>query len=236
MPEGVRPVLAESEGEIRAACMFVERNVVAAGDSAWVPQLVRQWEVDAPGVVARADLATAWSEQWARKRGCRAHLAVSQRIFRLNQVIAPATVPGQLRQAGIGDLETLADWIEGFEAEALSHERSSRSIILSGALRRARSGMTYFWEVDGQPVSMAALARPSRHAICVNLVFTPPHLRGRGYASMVVAQVSQAGLNQGFQFCTLYTDLSNPTSNSIYQKLGYRPVCDSRQYQFTYSV
>lgn len=235
-PQGARPVLAEEDGEIRAACMFVERNVVAAGETPRVAQLISQWQVDAPGVVARADLATAWAEQWAHKRDCQTHLAVSQRIFRLDQVIPPRPVPGRLRLAGVEDVELLADWIEGFDREALAHERSPRSAIESGALRRARSGMTYLWEVEGRPVSMAALARPSRHAICVNLVYTPGELRGRGYASAVTAGVSQAGLDRGFQYCTLYTDLSNPTSNSIYMKLGYQAVCDSRHYQFTYQV
>ncbi len=235
-PEGTRAVLAEQAGEIRAACMFVERNVVAAGDAAWVPQLISQWRVDAPGVVARADLATAWAEQWAARRGCQAVLAVSQRIFRLNQVIPPRPVAGQLRLAGLQDVELLANWIEGFDRDALAHERSPRSLIESGALKRASSGMTYFWEVEGRPVSMAALARPSRNVICVNLVYTPTELRGRGYASAVTAGVSQEGLNRGFKYCTLYTDLSNPTSNSIYLKLGYQPVCDSRHYQFKYQA
>lgn len=164
-PQGARPVLAEEAGEIRAACMFVERNVVAAGETSRVAQLISQWQVDAPGVVARADLATAWAEQWAHKRGCQTHLAVSQRIFRLDQVTPPRPVPGRLRLAGVEDVELLADWIEGFDRDALAHERSPRSAIESGALRRARSGMTYLWEVEGRPVSMAALARPSRHAI-----------------------------------------------------------------------
>ncbi|MFN8609751.1 MAG: GNAT family N-acetyltransferase [Vulcanimicrobiota bacterium] len=235
-PEGTRPVLVEENEEIKAACIFVERNVVAAGDRLRAAQLVSQWEIDAPGVVARADLASAWSEQWTKKRGCQAHLAVSQRIFRLNKVIRPGPTPGRLRLAGLEDLAILTEWIEGFDREALAHERSPRAQIESWAVRRARSGMTYFWEVEGRPVSMAALARPSRNAICVNLVYTPEADRGRGYASAVVAGVSQEGLDQGFEFCTLYTDLSNPTSNSIYAKLGYQPVCDSRHYQFTYSA
>lgn len=230
------PVLAQENGEIRAACMYVERNVVVAGETHWVAPLIEAWETDAPGVVARADLASAWAGQWALKRGCRAEVAVFQRIYRLSQVIPPRPVPGRLRPAGPQDVDKLGEWIEGFEREALAHELSPPEVIRSGAVRRARSGMTYFWEVEGEPVSMAALARPSRRAICVNLVYTPPRWRGRGYASAVVAQVSQLGLNQGFEFCTLYTDLANPTSNSIYARLGYEPVCDSRHYQFKYSV
>ena len=57
-------------------------------------------------------------------------------------------------------------------------------------------------------------------------VYTPPALRRRGFASALVAAVSAVGLASGKEVCVLYTDLANPTSNSIYQKIGYRPVCD----------
>jgi predicted GNAT family acetyltransferase len=40
-------------------------------------------------------------------------------------------------------------------------------------------------------------------------------------------------LDQGKQFTSLFTDLSNPTSNSIYQKIGYQPVCDFDLYRFS---
>ena len=36
----------------------------------------------------------------------------------------------------------------------------------------------------------------------------------------------------GRRFCFLFTDLANPTSNKIYQAIGYEPVCDVDQYGF----
>ena len=33
-------------------------------------------------------------------------------------------------------------------------------------------------------------------------------------------------LDAGLSFCILYTDLSSPTSNSIYQKIGYARIAD----------
>ena len=233
-PEGTRPLVIEEEGRIVAACIFVERNAVAAGDANCASRLVSAWDRDVPGLVARADLAHAWAKDWAQRRGCQAHLAVSQRIYQLHEVIPPRAVPGKLRLAE--DVELLTDWIEGFDEEALAHERSGREANRANALRRVRAGMTYFWEVNGRPVSMAALARPSRNGVSVNLVYTPRDQRGRGYGSAVTAAVSQEGLRRGYQFCCLYTDLSNPTSNSIYMKLGYQPLCDSAHYQFKPTV
>lgn len=233
-PVGTRPLLVEDCGEIAAACIFVERNAVVAGDTRFAPQLVEDWRLDVPGLVGRDDLAVAWAQEWSRRRGCEASRAVSQRVYRLDHLSEPAAVPGQARVAT--DVDQLTDWIEGFESEALAHERTSREDNRANALRRARAGNTYVWEVEGRAVSMAALARPSRNGICVNFVYTPPEFRGRGYASAITAAVTRKGLEAGHRFCCLYTDLSNPTSNSIYMKLGYRPVVDSAHYQFKYPV
>jgi len=63
-------------------------------------------------------------------------------------------------------------------------------------------------------------------------VYTPPEFRGRGYASALVAALSQAMLDAGYHFCTLFTDLANPTSNHIYQAIGYQPVCDTDEYDY----
>ncbi len=79
---------------------------------------------------------------------------------------------------------------------------------------------------------MAGKSRPTAHGISVGPVYTPPSLRGRGYATALVAELSQHLLDSGYQFTTLFTDLANPTSNSIYQKIGYQPVCDFTEYAF----
>jgi hypothetical protein len=79
---------------------------------------------------------------------------------------------------------------------------------------------------------MAASARPTKNAIAVNTVYTPPENRGNGYASGCVAQLSQRLLDSGYKSCVLFTDLANPTSNKIYQNIGYKPVADFTAYEF----
>jgi len=79
---------------------------------------------------------------------------------------------------------------------------------------------------------MAAKTRPTTNGTCINLVYTPPELRGRGYASACVAALSQRLLDSGYMFCCLFTDLSNPTSNHLYQRLGYTPVADFNEFVF----
>ena len=73
---------------------------------------------------------------------------------------------------------------------------------------------------------MIGKTRPSENGISVGPVYTPPEQRGRGYATHLTAAFSQHLLDAGYRFCTLFTDLANPTSNSIYQQIGYRAVCD----------
>ena len=51
-------------------------------------------------------------------------------------------------------------------------------------------------------------------------------------AGAVTAATSRLQLDRGRRFCFLYTDLANPTSNAIYLRIGYEPVCDSRELAF----
>ncbi|NVM19316.1 MAG: hypothetical protein HWN80_16540 [Candidatus Lokiarchaeota archaeon] len=61
---------------------------------------------------------------------------------------------------------------------------------------------------------------------------TPPSLRRIGYTTECVAILSKLLLEEGNKYCFLFTDFSNSTSNSIYQKIGYRPVIDENHYKF----
>ena len=88
------------------------------------------------------------------------------------------------------------------------------------------------WEKDGVPVSMAGYAGPTPSGIRIGAVYTTPEQRKNGYASAVTAGLSQHLLDIGYKFCFLFTDLLNPTSNHIYQQIGYVPVCDVDRYDF----
>jgi hypothetical protein len=90
----------------------------------------------------------------------------------------------------------------------------------------------FFWELDGQPVSMAFRGGETEKGISINHVYTPPELRGKGYATSCVAELSRICLQNGKEFCMLTTDLANPTSNSIYMKIGYKPVWDTAWHSF----
>jgi hypothetical protein len=83
--------------------------------------------------------------------------------------------------------------------------------------------------------SVATVGGPTSHGTRISLVYTPPEFRGKGYASALVAALSQAMLDSGKGFCYLFTDQSNPVSNRIYQRIGYVPVCDFAEYRISYA-
>lgn len=176
-----------------------------------------------------SDFAAIWSEI----TGVNYQVGVKERSFVLHQVNHPAYSPGHLRQATLDDLDLLAEWHIAFVNEALPDiDRLSSSESRARTQIRIEQGTLYVWQ-DGEVVSLAGLTRPTPHGIAIGPVYTPPHQRGKGYASSCVAQLSQLQLDQGRAFCTLFTDLANPTSNKIYQNIGYQPVCDYTVYLFT---
>lgn len=185
---------------------------------------------DVPGVLGPSHVAGPFAAAWAKVSGKRYTAGMRQRIYELKQVNHPRYSPGQLRVATEAEVERIARWVFEFQKEAL--ESGTIEEAREIAKRKVKAQGIYVWE-DRQPVSMAARARPTPHGITVNLVYTPPDLRGKGYATSCVAALSQRLLDSGRQFCALFTDLSNPTSNSIYQKIGYTPVCDFNEYLFS---
>lgn len=182
------------------------------------------------GVTGQSTPALAFARLWQERTGKPFKAGKSLRIYELRQVTPPMGVPGHLRPGRDDEVDLLADWILNFNIDA--NLSPSTSEVRELAERRIDSGDLFIWENEGRPVSMAAKTRPSSHGITISLVYTPRGLRNRGYASACVAALSQQMLDAGWEFCTLYTDLANPISNSIYQRIGYRPLCDSNEYDF----
>ena len=88
------------------------------------------------------------------------------------------------------------------------------------------------WEDGGAVVSASGWGGPTPNGIRIGPVYTPPELRGRGYATALVAELSQTLLDEGRRFCFLFTDLANPTSNAIYERIGYVRVCEAAMISF----
>jgi GNAT superfamily N-acetyltransferase len=174
-----------------------------------------------PATLGPAAEAHAAAEAFAALRGGRTADGMKQRIHRLDAVVAPRDVPGRMRPAVEAELPLVAEWGEGFAADAGIEFRTAPGTRAAWV----RAGRLFFWE-DGAPVAMAVATGATRRGVRVGYVYTPPERRRRGYGTALVAELSARLLDEGFAFCVLYTDLANRTSNAIYARVGYRPVLD----------
>jgi predicted GNAT family acetyltransferase len=183
-----------------------------------------------PGVNAENSLAEAFAAGWSEASGQPYRVKMREGIYELRQVIPPPNPPpGFLRPATLADFDLLARWHYAFTTEAMGEGDPEESRRFAAS--RIPQGDLFIWDDQG-PVSCAIRSRPTRHGHTVSFVYTPPEKRGRGYASACVAALSQRILESGKQFCCLFTDLANPTSNDIYQKIGYRPIGEFTEYRF----
>lgn len=175
------------------------------------------------GVDAEAQAAEAFAEAWRRRTGDAARVHRLSRLYRLGTLVRPDPGPqGRARVAGERDRDLLIGWLAAFAGEVGDEARDHGAEVDE---RLGYDGLT-IWEAGGAAVSMAGITRIVSGIARVAPVYTPPALRARGYAGAVTAAVTQAALDAGATGVVLYTDLANPTSNALYQRLGYRPVED----------
>jgi predicted GNAT family acetyltransferase len=192
-----------------------------------------------PGVVGSEPEATEFAELWSRRTGTPTSTNMRQGIYALELVEPLPAVPGSARVATAGDRELALSWMLAFSDEALheggpGQERAEE--MLDYRLSSPSAGI-FLWEDGGVPVSMAGWGGRTPNGIRIGPVYTPPDLRGRGYATALTAELSQQLLDGrmfegGRRFCFLYTDLANPTSNAIYERIGYRRMAESAEIVF----
>ena len=234
--------LVRDEGEVAAAALRTPPyNLILAAprsDDA-LAALARGIAADLPGVVGAEPEAVGFADLWSQQTGLRARTNMRQGIYALEQVQPPSAVPGSARVATADDRELALRWWIDFGEEVL-HEggpgRDRAEATLDHRLSSPSAGIL-LWEDGGEPVSFAGWGGPTPNGIRIGPVYTPPELRGRGYATALSAELSQRLLDGrlfegGRRFCFLYTDLANPTSNAIYERIGYGRVAESAEIIF----
>lgn len=189
-----------------------------------------QRRVVLPGVNGPGETSLAFARRWAKEKQCTYQLHRSLRVYQLSHVIPPRPVGGLMRLGLAMDKDVLVEWTENFGKEV--GEPQTKQQAAETVEQLVKDERLYVWDDEGLR-SIAAWTSPTTHGVGINLVYTLPEFRGKGYASACVAALSQAMLNSGRRFCYLFTDMSNPVSNRIYQRIGYVPVCDFVEYQFT---
>ena len=183
---------------------------------------------------AHPEVAEAFADAWREARGGRGsvHVHVNQRLYRLAKLSWPDPAPdGTARVADDSDVPLLADWFTAFAFEV--HDMG-RGVDQTAAVReRVSYGGITVWEAGGEPVALAGATRQVAGMVRIGPVYTPPERRGRGYGSAATAAACERLLEAGADDVLLYTDLANPVSNSIYQRIGFRAVEDRVSLEFT---
>jgi len=177
-----------------------------------------------PGVTAEAGDAAEFAACWSALTGTGGQEFRRSRLYELGRLIAPSPPPpGAARAAAAADRDLIGPWLVAFAAEIDDIASRDPAEVLDD--RFSYQGLT-LWETGGTAVALAGANRPAAGTVRIGPVYTPPGHRRRGYGSAVTAAVSQAALDAGAGHVVLFTDLANPASNSVYLRLGYRPVED----------
>ncbi|WP_460713017.1 GNAT family N-acetyltransferase [Nocardioides dilutus] len=194
---------------------------------------------DVPAANGALPAARVVADEVARRTGGTAEVAEHMRLFELEEVVDPPAPPGRLRVAISDDAELCLEWYQAFEAAA--SEQAGRphrvgagehfdAAFVDGRIAEER---IHLWETPGgDVVHLTAANVPAYGVVRVGPVYTPKEHRGFGYASAAVAAVSRQILESGHRPC-LFTDQANPTSNRIYQAIGYEPVVDMANHEIT---
>lgn len=209
-----------------------EMVATAFHDAEAAELLVERWLKQDPklsGVSGEPSTARAIAHAWAEQTGGTFQLRLTEAMHQLSEVIEPARpASGHLRQAGEADREMLVEWERAFSIEARSGEPR---LAEARVARRLAGGYHYVWEDDG-PVSMLAHTVRIEGVSRIGPVYTPPELRGHGYATSAVAAMTRLLLDRGDERCMIYTDVSNPISTKIYASLGYRKFGEWEVFEF----
>ena len=198
-----------------------------------VERLAADMADDPPGVVGAVPEVAQFADAWTRRFGLDQRLVYRQGVYALHRVQPVRGVPGRMRRAAEDDRPLLLEWSRAFGIEALGENPADEERVVRGVEHRLtspRAGLV-LWDDEG-PVSLAGYGGPTPNGIRIGPVYTPPERRGQGYASALVAELSAQMLEDGRRFCFLYTDLDNPTSNRIYERIGYERVCESAEIAF----
>ena len=228
--DAVMLVLQDSAAVALAAIMTPPHALVlSAGEPqaiAFLVEALREAGLWPPGVFGLAPMVERFALSWCGRAGAEAHPEAQMLLYRARRIVSPAVVPGALRTATAEDVDWLAAWQRRFAVQAgLSAAEQAADMQAVTAARIARGEMA-FWAVAGRPVASAAFVPTTAagDAGRINAVFTLEEERGKGYASACVAALSTRLLAQGWRYCLMFADRSNPITTRIYPRLGYEEI------------
>ena len=182
--------------------------------------------ISLPGINGEATAAANFAGQWSERQKSAATPFQGSRLYEYLEVVEVTDIEGRLRPALPSDRSLMIAWVRGFSIE-IGQPWDDTELRVD---RWLAAGELWIWD-NGEAVSMAVSRKPAEGVVRISGVYTPASKRNLGYAAACVYALSKQMRDAGFR-CVLYTDLANPTSNSIYRRIGYRAVAEGLRYRF----
>ncbi|PGK35322.1 GNAT family N-acetyltransferase [Bacillus anthracis] len=178
-----------------------------------------------PGLIGNKKIVQRLAEEITVLENKKTNVVMEQGVYELKEVKKKWSGDGIFREVSSDELTIIEQWIYQFceDVNLPTTKEEAKQTAHTLLINHRLFGL----EVNGKLVSVAAKTRPTKNNITVNFVYTPKEARKKGYASNCVATLSQRMLDEGYKTTTLYTDLANPTSNKIYQEIGYEQIAES---------
>ena len=229
----------DDRGVAGAALRTPPLNLVLAQPSedaameALIERLVDEGQ-DLPGVNAAIPELETFVGIWLEEHEVEATRVFRHGIYELRDVASVPLADGEPRPVTPDDRELVITWVVAFSDEVLpaDHDMDSQIRTIESRLTASDDGGIWIWEDEGRPVAFSGYGGATPSGIRIGPVYTPPDLRGRGYATSLVASQSRWLLENGRSFVFLYTDLDNPTSNALYRRIGYRMIAEAGEVRF----
>jgi ribosomal protein S18 acetylase RimI-like enzyme len=215
-------VVLQSPLDFPATLTPMESRAVLA-----IVDAIAQAGVTLPGVNGDAATAASFAGQWGERRKSAATPLMGMRLYELLELGEVPRTEGRLRQAGPSDRILMIQWSRAFQIE-IGESANDTELRVDRGLA---AGQLWVWDQNGETTSMAVGREPVQGVVRLSGVYTPPEKQKHGYAAACVHALSKH-LRAGGYRCVLYTDLANPTSNSIYRRIGYRAVAEALRYRF----
>ena len=205
--------------------IIVATSEIAEEDIVELAKKLAEVYPNVPGLIGNKKIVQRLAEEIAVLANKKTTVAMEQGIYELKQVKKKWNGDEVFREVNSDELTLIEQWIYQFCEDV--NLPTTKEEAKQTAHTLITNHRLFGLEVDGKLVSVAAKTRPTKNNITVNFVYTPKEERKKGYASNCVAALSQRMLDEGYKTTTLYTDLANPTSNKIYQEIGYEQIAES---------
>ncbi len=226
----------QSDGGIELALFQTPPHEVAlsGGNAEAARMAARSLPLDVPGVVGPSVIGDAFSSEWRALSHGHANLHWEMTFYTVERVEVFRVPGGALSRASLEDLNALIPMaIAAAKDMNLPPQEQNPAEVEKRVRRNIAGARQFLWTDNGAICAIASYAAAFHNGgPRIGLVFTRPELRGKGYGTAITGSLARLLLTEGQPWVSLFADKSNPRSNRIYQRLGFRPELDYRTWLF----